>query len=226
MSELDGACILFDLDGTLVDTAPDLINTLHHILTREGIPFPDEGLARIGISGGARHMLEISFQAAGIALAVSDLDRMFQGFLQHYARNIAVESAPFPGLVPALEQLITNGAKLGVCTNKTEHLSIALLKALSLDQFFGAIVGADSLPVRKPDPGHITGTIARLQGDAAQSVMVGDSATDIKAARAAGIPVIGVPFGYTDIPIAALNPDVVLEDYTDLPDVVVEVLTR
>jgi len=209
--------VVFDLDGTLVDTAPDLINALNFVLDREGLPRLPLASARNMIGAGARKLIERGLEAAGQAVTVSDLDRMTRDFIDHYAEHIADESRPFEGLEAAMDELGTLGYRFAVCTNKLEWLSKLLLERLGMTHRFAAICGADTFGVAKPDPAILHQTIARAGGHSPASVMVGDSGTDIGAARRAGIPVVGVSFGYTDTPIAELKPDRLIGHMKDLP---------
>lgn len=208
--------VVFDLDGTLVETAPDLIAATNHVMRRAGLAPVPAAHIRPSISFGARAMIEKGLQFHARSLPNVEIDRLLQLFLAHYAENIAVESHAYPGLETALETLAARGATLAVCTNKQHALSRRLLDALGLSRHFKALAGRDTFPVCKPHPDHLTGAIAMAGGDAQRAIMVGDSETDIKTARAAGIPVIGVPFGYTDIPIHELKPDAVITHYREL----------
>lgn len=223
-ADLSGLAVVFDLDGTLIDTAPDLLRSLDHVLETHGLPGCDAAWLRPQVGLGVRHMLEAAFGSAAHPIDEPTLERATDLFLAHYADNIAVGSAPFPGLVEALDALEAAGARLGVCTNKREHLSLKLLDELGLAKRFASVAGADTFPVRKPDPGHLTGTIARLGGSPANAVMVGDSATDVITAKAAGVPVIAVTFGYTETPAAELGADRVIEHYAELRSAVDAVL--
>jgi phosphoglycolate phosphatase len=208
--------ILFDLDGTLADTAPDLAATLNVVLAEVGAQPVAADEVRHMVGHGARRLIENSLQARGRHLDDAALDRLTARFIAHYGEHIAVESRPFPGVETALGALKRGGGKLAVCTNKTEALSVKLLRALDLDGYFDAIAGADTFPVRKPDPGHLLMAVERVAGDPARAVMVGDSETDVRAARAAGIPIIGVTFGYTPTPIEAFKPDAVISHFDAL----------
>ncbi|MEO1608491.1 MAG: phosphoglycolate phosphatase [Pseudomonadota bacterium] len=212
------ATIVFDLDGTLLDTAPDLINAVNHVLEMEGGRPVDASVLRPVISGGGRALLKSGLQKNGLDYSEAELSRLLEHFIAHYRENIAVLSKPFPGLIAELDRLAVLGCKLCVCTNKLEELAWPLLAALELTERFDAITGRDTFPVYKPDPRHLLGTIARCGGDPTHAVMLGDSNTDVKTAKAAGIPVIGVTFGYTDIPIAELGCDAVISHYDQLPD--------
>jgi phosphoglycolate phosphatase len=212
--------VVFDLDGTLVDSAPDLAATLNHILVREGLPPVGYEEARNMVGGGARVMVERGFRADGRVLAAAELDRLVQDFIAHYAGHIADASRPFDGVEAALDQLADKGCRLAVCTNKLEWLSVRLLDALGLTARFAAVCGADTFGVSKPDPAILRGTIGRAGGEPNHAVMIGDSMTDIATARAAGVPVIAVDFGYTDTPVAQLKPDRIVSSYADLPEAV------
>jgi len=209
--------IVFDLDGTLVDTAPDLINALNHVLAREGLSPLPLASARNMIGAGARKLLERGLEAEGRLVGAEEMNRLTADFIGHYAENIAVESRPFDGLEAALDTLAARGCRLAVCTNKLEWLSKRLLDELDLAKRFAAICGADTFGVAKPDPAILRQTILKAGGDIARAVMVGDAGTDVGAARRTGIPVIGCTFGYTDVPIAELDPDGLIDHMKDLP---------
>ncbi len=210
---LNGATVVFDLDGTLVDTAPDLINAVNHAIAGAGYDVVPHEAVRPFIVFGGRRMLEESIRLGGRQPDADEIEILLERFVAHYACNIAVDSRPFPGLIEALDQLAARGARMGVCTNKREDLSRRLLAELDMERYFGAIVGRDTLPVCKPHPGHLTGTVARAGGELARAVMVGDSSTDTEAARAAGVPVVAVSFGYPDRPVETLGADALIEDY-------------
>jgi phosphoglycolate phosphatase len=218
--------IVFDLDGTLVDTAPDLISALNFVLEREGLPPVPLQSARNMIGAGARKMIERGLESDGRAMTVRDIDRMTADFIAYYAENIAVASRPFEGLEDALDDLTASGCRLAVCTNKLEWLSKRLLDQLDLSPRFVAICGADTFGVAKPDPAILKQTVARAGGELSSTIMVGDAGTDIGVARRAGVPVIGVSFGYTEVPIAELKPDRLIHHMRDLPVVVGELNSR
>lgn len=210
--------VIFDLDGTLVDTAPDLAAALRSTLQSRGLSGPSDEEVRPMIGGGAGLMVRRAFEAERPGAEEREIDAALADFLAEYQANLSVRSRPFPGVVEALQWLAARKTRLGVCTNKFEAFSLALLRDLKLDHYFGAVMGGDSLPVRKPDGAHILGVIRELGGTPAESVMVGDSATDVSAARNAGIPVIVVTHGYTPVPAAELGADVVIDTCAELPD--------
>ena len=208
--------ILFDLDGTLADTAPDLTLALNFVLEGIGAPMiaPDKVRHLIGM--GARALIERGMEASGQIYDDALLDQLLDRFLRYYADNIARESRVFPGVTEMLRALKTSGAKLAVCTNKREHSSLHLLRALDLLDYFDAVAGGDTFAVHKPDGRHLLQTLERIGAQAGQAVMVGDSETDVRAARSAGLPVIGVTFGYTDRHISTFAPDAVISHFDAL----------
>jgi phosphoglycolate phosphatase len=217
VADLSGATIAFDLDGTLVDTAPDLVGALNVILAEEGVrPLAMEN-ARDLIGHGARRLIERGFQAAGEPLETGRMDGLFDRFIVRYRAHIADESRPFPGCVAALTALRADGARLAVCTNKPTGLSNALLDALDMSRLFDAVMGIDSAPAAKPDPRHLEAAVLAAGGRPDRALMVGDAATDAGAARALRVPLVLVSFGYTETPAAQLAPDVLIDHYDQLP---------
>ncbi|WP_068874093.1 MULTISPECIES: phosphoglycolate phosphatase [unclassified Phenylobacterium] len=221
---LRGAVVAFDLDGTLVDTAPDLIGTLNVLLGDEGLPALPLDEARPFIGRGARWLIERGFEAAGQHLHPTRVQPLFDRFIAHYLDHIADESRPFPGCEAALDTLKAAGAKLCVCTNKRTDLSVALLETLGLASRFEAVIGADVVPAIKPDPRHLQAAVEAVGGDMARAIMVGDAFTDAGAARAAKAGLILVSFGYTEVPAADLDPDILIHSFDELPDACVRLL--
>lgn len=224
--DLAGATIVFDLDGTLVDTAPDLAAATNFVLEHKGLrPI---ALAEIHplIGHGSRAMIEAGLRAHGATVDEAELTRLHDLFLAYYAQNVAVGSRPFDHIPELIDMLKARGARLAVCTNKVEHLSRLLLSALDLDRHFACIAGRDTFDVFKPAPGHLTRTVDAAGGDVRRAVMVGDSETDIATAKAAGIPCIAVTFGYTTIPVRQLDPDIVIENYREFMPALAQVLPR
>jgi phosphoglycolate phosphatase len=212
--------LIFDLDGTLVDTAPDLIETLNVVFAKEGLPPVDYATARNLIGGGAKAMLVRGLEAEGRAVVPAKLQQMFDDFIAYYSAHIADRSQPFPGLVDALDVLAARGCRFAVCTNKLESLSRLLLDRLELTSRFDAICGQDTFGIQKPDPEVLRRTITAAGGSQQHAVMIGDSATDINTARAAGIAVIAVDFGYSERPVAEFNPDKLISRFEQLPEAV------
>jgi phosphoglycolate phosphatase len=214
--------IVFDLDGTLIDTAPDLIATLNLVLTLEKIPPVPFEKARAMIGGGVRPLIEEALIEQQRHLGEAAVDALFEQYVRHYQKHIADLSRPYPGCEDVLEVLSLQGFTLAVCTNKYESLSLRLLEALGMTAHFAAICGQDTFPMKKPDPEMLIRTIERAGGDISRAIMVGDSDTDVRTARAAGIPIVGVDFGYTDIPMAQLSPDRLISHFDQLPAMVME----
>jgi phosphoglycolate phosphatase len=209
--------VVFDLDGTLVDTAPDLISALNFVLDREGLPPVPLKSARAMIGAGARRLIERGLESEGRSDSPQDITRLTDDFIDYYAAHIADASRPFEGLEGALDDLQAQGYRFAVCTNKLEWLSKLLLDRLGLSARFAAICGADTFGISKPDPAILQQTVARAGGQLSTAIMVGDAGPDIGVARRAGIPVIGVEFGYTDVPIADLKPDRLIGHMSELP---------
>ena len=209
--------LVFDLDGTLVDTAPDLISALNFVLDREGVTPLPLAKARNLIGAGARKLIERGLEVADRSMSVAEIDRLMKDFLAYYAEHIADESRPFEGLEASLDELEAQGFGFAVCTNKLEWLSKLLLDKLDLSRRFAAICGADTFGVAKPDPVILQQTLARAGRPLAGAIMVGDAGPDVGVARRAGVPVIGVEFGYTDVPIAELKPDRLIGHFRELP---------
>ena len=208
--------IVFDLDGTLIDTAPDLVDTLNVVFAREGWPPVPYETARNTIGGGARMMIARGIAAEGIAVAPAKLEQLFADFIAHYTEHVADRSRPFPGLTDALDVLASGGCRFAVCTNKLERLSVLLLKQLKLADRFAAICGQDTFGIQKPDPEVLRRTVTAAGGSLTHAIMIGDSVTDIRTARAAGIPVIAVDFGYSDRPVSEFGPDRIISHFAQL----------
>lgn len=220
----EGHTIVFDLDGTLVNTAPDLLRALNHVLSDAGLASVNLDTIATMIGHGARAMIVKGMASQGVKPAEADLNQHFAKFLEYYSNNVAVDSHPFEGAVEALDDLAARGALLAVCTNKKQYLSDQLLTSLGLSARFAAIVGADSVPVSKPDGGHIIHTITAAGGDPARAIMVGDSRTDERAARNAGLPFVFVPFGYEEETSDQIGPDAVVKHYSELVAALTELL--
>jgi len=217
--------VVFDLDGTLVDSAPDLVAALNVVLVGASLRPVSFADGRTMVGSGARVMVERGLKANGRGLPPAEVDRMVRDFIAYYADHIAVRSQPFHGVEATLDALAARGWRFAVCTNKLEWLSVRLLDALKLARRFRAICGPDTFGVSKPDPKILRGTIERAGGDLARAIMIGDSMTDIATARAAGVPVIAVDFGYSDIPVERLGPDRVVSAFAELPEAIPRMLS-
>ena len=210
--------IAFDLDGTLVDTAPDLTSSLNHVLHKAGRRPLAPSVVRDMIGDGVAKLIERGFAETGGGLKEADMPALMELFLAYYADHIADESRAFPGVVETLKAFRAQGIALGVCTNKPRDATDALLKALDLTQYFAG-VGAGDGP-RKPDPRSLLGLLERMGQKPEDAIMVGDSHNDVAASRAAGVPVIVVTFGYTTTPPRQLGADVVVERFDELPPII------
>ncbi len=210
--------IVYDLDGTLADTAGDLMDALNAVLTSEGLaPLPIEN-ARSLLGAGGRALIARGFAASGQVLPPAKLEALFGDFLAHYNAHIADKTRLYPGVEIALAAFADAGWRQAVCTNKMEGSARILMQKLGIAGRFVFICGQDTFGVGKPDPKPLLGTIEAAGGTSDRAIMVGDSVTDIKAARAAGLPVIAVDFGYTDVPVSELGPDRVISHFDELED--------
>ena len=213
---MHGWTLVFDLDGTLVDTAQDLAAATNHVLKSKGLaPVVDREILPF-VGQGALKMIEQAMAAHGVVLAQKELYDLFELFIVYYAAHISVRSRPYEGVIASLSAFEAQGAKLAVCTNKLESHARALLQALDMTRHFAAITGRDSLGAYKPDPKHLTGTIALAAGNSSKAIMIGDSETDILTAKAAGIPVIAVDFGYSVQPVSSFSPDIIISHFDQL----------
>jgi phosphoglycolate phosphatase len=208
--------LVFDLDGTLADTAPDLLATLEAVLPRHGVPVAIDSSYRDGIGQGARVLIQYALKRQNVAVGKPTLDAIHRDFLVHYEANICVRSRLFPGTIALLDRFAAAGWSFAICTNKPEGMSRHLLTELGIAERFAAIGGGDSFPLRKPDPAHLLMTIVAASGSPDSSVMVGDSRTDLDTARGANVPVVGVTFGYTLAPMATLAPDLLIDSFDEL----------
>jgi phosphoglycolate phosphatase len=212
--------IVFDLDGTLVDTAPDLLAALNVVLTAEGHePVVPADLRHL-VGHGARAMFEHALRRTGAPVEAPRLNALTEQFLAFYRANIARGSRPFPKVPETLDLLAAQGAGLGVCTNKAQDLTELLLNELNLTRHFLAVFGGGRTPYNKPDPRHLLDVVAALKGRASRAVLVGDSSIDVAAARAADIPVIAMSYGYTPVPVHELGADAVADDFAALPGII------
>jgi phosphoglycolate phosphatase len=222
--DLTGTTIVFDLDGTLIDTAPDLAAATNHVLSLLDLSPISVAELHPFIGHGSKAMIDAGLRLHEAAVTADELTRLHDQFLAFYADNVAVGSQPFEGVPDLLEALLAAGARLAVCTNKVERLSKLLLRELALEAKFAAVAGRDTFPVFKPAPGHLIGAIEMAGGHVRRAVMVGDSEVDIATAVAAKVPSIGVTFGYTPRPIAEFGPDALIDHFREFPAALQRVL--
>ncbi|HTQ14258.1 MAG TPA: HAD-IA family hydrolase [Rhizomicrobium sp.] len=207
--------LVFDLDGTLVDTAPDLLGALNAVLAAEGRRAVDLADLRHLVGFGARTMLGEAMTMTGAPADPARLPGLIDAFIAHYREHLADSSRPFPGVEDTLARLLDGGARLGVLTNKPQELTAPLLDKLGLARFFAAIHGAGRFSYVKPDPRVFHHVTEELGGGPA--LMIGDSKTDVATARAAGVPVVLLNYGYTPEPAETLGADAVTADFRDIP---------
>jgi len=218
--------IIFDLDGTLVDTAPDLLGAMNAVLRDAGRTMLDPNTLRHMVGFGARSLIVQAFAATGTPAAEDTLPALVDDFVAHYSEHLADDSVPFPGVVETLARLRENGAHMGVLTNKPQELAAPLMQQLDLAKYFGAIHGAGRYDYVKPDPRVFHHVVEELTGDAnAPAIMIGDSKTDVATGRAANVPVILLSYGYTPEPAEMLGADAVTGEFRDIP-ALIKRLTR
>ena len=211
------AAVVWDLDGTLTESAPDLATALNALLTEAGLePHPVERV-RLMIGHGVAVLIERGFKAAGAPLSAEARDALVPDFMARYTACATDNTYLVPGARYALERLARAGIRQGLCTNKPEAVTRQILDALGATRYFGAIIGGDSTPGRKPDPVPLQACLDRLGVTAGETVMVGDSAADVGAARAAGVYVVIVPDGYTGEPAESLGADLVVGAVAEVP---------
>lgn len=210
--------VVFDLDGTLIDSAPDLRRAVNRLLAAESRSILDLDAVVGMIGDGAQKLVERAFEATGGLDDAHDLDDLTARFLGFYEGRATEMTHPYPGVVETLQWLQSEGLSLGICTNKPEAPTREILRDLSLDTYFDAVFGGDTLDgVKKPDPRLLQAVLDALHCDARATVMVGDNANDVAVARAAGVPIILRAGGYTRIPAADLGADQVIATFADLP---------
>lgn len=215
---------IFDLDGTLADTAPDLVGALNDMMADEGMPLVDPVETRRTAGMGGRALIRHGWAAAGVDLAETQIDALYPVFLKHYKAREDRDSFLFDGVLETLDRLAALGWRLGVCTNKPHELAGPVLSRLGVAGRFEVVLGSGAVsvggaPVRKPHPRHLLSVIEALGADPRRSVLVGDTKTDRDAARNAGAPVVLMTFGYALEPLESLGPDAILADFAGLPPV-------
>lgn len=217
--------VVFDLDGTLADTSADLIAAGNACFTGMGRAAPLDPVAdALTAFAGGRAMLRLGAKRLGIDWSETNIDAQYPVLLEAYRGAIAVHTTLYPGAVQAVQDLRSAGFATAICTNKPEALAVSLCDQLGISHLFGALLGADTLPVRKPDPAHYFETVRRVGGTAGQSLLIGDTITDRDTARAAGVPIVLVGFGPEGAGMARLAPDALLDHYDDLQAVVARLI--
>ena len=213
--------VIFDLDGTLADTSADLIAAANACFAGMGQGEPlDAAADALTAFHGGRAMLRLGFERLGVDWDEANVDAEYPKLLDYYSYHIAVHTTLYPSVISALEELKRRGYLLGICTNKPEGLAETLMTELGIRDMFSALLGADTLPVRKPDPEHLRETIRRVGGDLRRSALIGDTDTDRSTARNAGVPSVLVAFGPSGEAISALQPEMLLNHYDELPDLI------
>ena len=221
---MNSPALVFDLDGTLVDTAPDLLGALNAVLRREGRRPVNLADLRHLVGHGARAMLDEAMKRTGAPADPARVEGLMDDFIAHYRTHIAAESRPFPGVEATLEKLQAEGARMGVLSNKPQELTSLLIPAVGFTRFFRAIHGAGRLEVVKPNARVFHHVIEEMGGEGAGAIMIGDSATDVATARAAGCPSIVLTYGYSSEPVETLGADRVTDDFCEIPKLVKELL--
>jgi len=210
--------VVFDLDGTLVDTLADILSALNRVMGEESLRAIAYDEGRVMVGGGARWLVEQALAEAGGVTDTARIDACYARFLEYYLAEPAAASRPFAGVTEALDRLAAAGHLFGVCTNKPHEITLRVLEALDLSRYFGAaVLGGDALPIRKPDAAHLLAVLGQMGATPERALMVGDSETDVATARNAGVPVVVVDFGYTAKPAAELGADAVISSFAELP---------
>lgn len=211
--------VLFDLDGTLAESLPDIAASLNDLMAERGWPvFPEEEI-RLMVGGGVPKLIERALKAQDRPHGADDIAPLIPRFMELYTPRAAKLSFLFPGVRELLEAFKAQGVALGVVTNKPEGVSRSMLESFGIADLLGAVVGGDTLPVKKPDAAPINAALETLGVGADQAIMIGDSGVDVAASRAAGIKVVLVSFGYTQTPAADLDADAVIDSFDEIPDV-------
>ncbi|KAA0594819.1 phosphoglycolate phosphatase [Azospirillum lipoferum] len=211
--------LVFDLDGTLIDSAPDMTRVLNRTLAEFGRPALTEAQVRTMVGDGSAMLVRQAFAATGEPLG----DEAVQPVLRHYLDTYYDDAEPpvlYADVAQTLAALAARGVRLGLCTNKPERITRKLLGIMGLEGLFGAVAGGDTLPVKKPDGRHLTWVLEQLdaQDGSARAAMIGDNGNDVKAARSAGVPVVAMSYGYPRMPVEELGADLILDRFADLPE--------
>ena len=226
MAQNNAPLIVFDLDGTLVDSAPDLVAALNTVLGRDGIaPLPLDQ-ARKFVGRGGRVLIRLGLDASGARVSDARMEEMFASFLAVYETHLAQRTVYYPGVIEALDRLASKGHDFAICTNKFEKSAKMLIRELGGTDRFRAICGADTFPVSKPNAAALRLTVEKAGGDPRRAIMVGDTATDVSTAKNAELPVVAVDFGYAPESVATLDPDVIISHFDELDAAVATLIGR
>jgi phosphoglycolate phosphatase len=209
--------LVFDLDGTLVDSAPDLADSLDLLLVEQGKQPLGLDVGRSLIGHGISNLVAKGLERSGLKLDRAELEKRITRFHEIYAANLSRRTRAYAGVEQALPQFREQGFRLAVCTNKLERYSRQILHDLKLAQHFEQVAGPDTFGIAKPDPRHLLLTIESIAGNGKPALMIGDSEVDVALAKAAGIPVIAVSYGYSKVPLADLMPDALVDSFAELP---------
>ncbi len=208
--------VIFDLDGTLIDTAPDLIDSLNYTIEAVGLaPVTFDDLTHL-VGQGVKVMIQRAFELRQSPLDEATAAKLFDRYMDHYQANMPGKSLPYPGVLGCLDRLEAAGMRFAICTNKGSQLATLLMDKLDLSRRFAVMTCGDSFAFRKPDGRHILNTVELAGGDPASTIMIGDSVNDILAAQNANIPSVAVTFGYSDVAVDQLGPDAIIDGYDDL----------
>lgn len=211
--------VIFDLDGTLIDSVPDLCREISLFLNKHGRRALTESETVSIIGNGAAMMLRGAYELTGEAVGESEMPALLDAWVRQYADAEMSLTCAFPRVPETLERLKKDGFELAVCTNKPHEPTLAILKKLDLEKYFDVVLDADALPVRKPRPEPLWEAVKRMGGTNDSAVMVGDSEADAAAARNAGFPVVLLTYGYSHVPFDEIKPDALIDDFGELPDV-------
>jgi phosphoglycolate phosphatase len=222
MFQFKPSAIIWDLDGTLVDSAPDLASALNTVLDMRGFFTHSIETVRTMIGNGVPKLVERGFNAVGVRPDVEQLDELVAMFVKEYKACATDNTRPYPGVTEALQEIHGMNIPMGVCTNKPESFTRQILEGLGLSGFFSSVVGGDSTRARKPDPEPVLACLRGLVAEPSSSLMIGDSVHDVHAAHAAGVTIGVVPWGYRSAPVEDLGADFILNDVTTLPRMVQE----
>ena len=214
--------LIFDLDGTLIDSAPDVCASTNRVLADMGRRELTLEETKDMVGWGGRVLIEKALAKTGAAGTEAEVDRALEGFLKTYAQHPADHSVIFPGVIPALEGFKAEGVKMGICTNKPAASTPPVLEAMGLDQYFDVVSNGDSVPYKKPDGRHVLHCVEQLGAEPDTTVMVGDSENDILAAINAGIRSVCVTFGYAHVPLDEIGADILIDHFDDLGGALVE----